>query len=57
MIGKILTELCLPEHSTVETHRNSKMSNYLPFIDILGKNIDYDNKERNAQKHTFIHMF
>ena len=38
MIALILTELHIPEHTTVGTHRNRKMPNYLPFIDILGGN-------------------
>ena len=38
MIGYILPELHIPEHTTVGTHRNRKMSNYLLFIDKLGEN-------------------
>ena len=38
MMGYILTELHIPEHTTVGTHRNRKMPNYLLFIDILGRN-------------------
>ena len=38
MIGQILTELHIPEHTRVRTHRNRKTLNYLLFIDILGEN-------------------
>ena len=33
-IGQILTKLQTSEHTTVETHRNREMANYLQFIDI-----------------------
>ena len=38
MIGLILTELCLPIHNTVGTHRNRKMTNYISLANnvILG---------------------
>ena len=38
MIGKVFTELHIPEHATVGILRNRKMPNYLLFIDILGEN-------------------
>ena len=34
MIGYTLTELHIPEHTTVGTHRNRKMPNYLLFVDM-----------------------
>ena len=36
-IGQILTKLQTSEHTTVGTHWNREMANYLLFIDIEGK--------------------
>ena len=38
MIGEILTELQIPEHTAAGTNTNRKMPNYLLLIDIYGEN-------------------
>ena len=37
-IKYVMTELHIPEHTTVGILRNRKMPNYLLFIDMLGEN-------------------